>query len=189
MTKRIIALGAVKRILLLGALAGSLAGLMMAGVEMIYGWASPVHSVWDAPMAIWAYVGGLNHFGHPANHIGSIVLGIGGHMMNAIFVAIVFVALMRILKDPPGAVALVLGIAYGLGLWALQRYVTLPIRKPEDTLFTTGTVSPQWVWWLAHLALGTGMGLGYVLSRRRLAVALPGRVREMPAQPVNRKAA
>jgi uncharacterized membrane protein YagU involved in acid resistance len=189
MTKRVIALGAVKRLLLLGALAGSLAGLMMAGAEMIYGWASPVHSLWDAPMAIWAYVGGLNHFGHPGNHIGSIVLGIGGHMMNSIVVAIVFVALMRLLKDPAGAVALVLGMAYGLGLWALQRYVTLPIRKPEDTLFTTGTVSPQWVWWLAHLALGTGIGLGYVLLRGRLVVALPGRVHELPAQPVHRKAA
>ena len=189
MTKRIIALGAFKRILLLGALAGSLGGVMMAAVEMIYGWASPAHSVWDAPMAIWAYVGGLNDFGDPANHIGSIVLGIGGHMMNSILVAIVFVALMRILKDPPGAVALGFGIAYGLGLWALQRYVTLPISKPEDTLFTTGTVSPQWVWWLAHLALGTGIGLGYVLLRRRLVVALPGRLREMPAQAVYRKAA
>ena len=189
MTERTIALGATKRILLLGALAGSLAGLMMAGVEMIYGWASPVHSVWDAPMAIWAYIGGLNHFGDPGNHIGPIVLGIGGHMMNAIFVTIVFVALMRVLKDPPVAVALGLGIAYGLGLWALQRYVTLPISKPEDTLFTTGIVSPQWVWWLAHLALGTGIGLGYVLFRGRLAVALPRRVHEMPANSVTRQAA
>jgi uncharacterized membrane protein YagU involved in acid resistance len=189
MTERTIVLGVFKRTLLLGALAGSLGGVMMAGVEMIYGWASPAHSLWDAPMAIWAYVGGINHFGHPADHIGAIVLGIGGHMMNSIFVAIVFVAVMRILKDPSAAVALVLGIAYGLGLWALQRYVTLPLSKPEDTLFTTGTVSPQWVWWLAHLALGTGIGLGYVLVRRRLAVALPGQVREMPAQPVNRKAA
>src|SRR3954468_16156791 len=189
MTQRTKALGAFERILLLGALAGSLAGLMMAGVEMIYGWASPVHSLWDAPMAIWAYVGGLDHFGHPGNHLGPIVLGIGGPMMNSIVVAIVFVALMRIRKVPPGAVALVLGIAYGLGLWALQRYVTLPISKPEDTLFTTGRVSPQWVWWLAHLALGTGIGLGYVLLRGRLAVALPGRAREMPAPPLNRKAA
>src|SRR3954463_14735429 len=177
MTNRGIALGAFKRILLLGALAGSLAGLMMAGVEMIYGWASTMHSLWDAPMAIWAYVGGLNHFGHPGNHIGPIVLGIGGHMVNAIFVAILFMALMRILKDPPGAVALVLGIAYGLGLWALQRYVTLPISKPEDTFFTTAIVSPQWVWWLAHLALGTGIGGGYVLLRGRLPVTMPGNPR------------
>ena len=42
MKQRIIALGALERILLLGALAGSLAGVMMAGVEMIYGWASPM---------------------------------------------------------------------------------------------------------------------------------------------------
>src|SRR4051794_38541989 len=111
MTNRTIALGSFKRILLLGALAGSLGGLMMAGVEMIYGWASPVHSLWDAPMAIWAYVGGLNHFGHPGNHIGPIVLGIGGHMMNSIFVAVVFVGPVRVLKKPPPAVAPVLRIA------------------------------------------------------------------------------
>ena len=189
MAKRTIAHSAFTRILLLGALAGSLAGLMMAGVEMIYGWASPAHFLWDAPMAIWAYIGGLNHFGHPGNHIGPIVLGIGGHMMNSIFVTIVFVALMRILKDPPAAVALGFGIAYGLGLWALQRYVTLPISKPEDTLFTTARVSPQWVWWLAHLALGTGIGLGYVLLRGRLAVVAPRRVRDMPAYSVTREAA
>src|SRR3954452_20687497 len=101
MTERTIALGAFKRVLVLGALAGSLGGVMMAGVEMIYGWASPAHSVWDAPMAIWAYVAGLYQFGDPANSIGSIVLGIGGHMMNSILVAILFVAVMRILKDPP----------------------------------------------------------------------------------------
>ena len=58
-----------KRTLLVGAVAGSAAGMAMAGVEMIYGWASSAHTAWDAPMGIWAYIGGLNHFGQPANHI------------------------------------------------------------------------------------------------------------------------
>src|SRR4051794_41745538 len=101
MTKRMSTPGSFKRILLLGALAGSLGGLMMAGVEMIYGWASPMHSLWDAPMAIWAYVGGLNHFGHPGNHIGPIVLGIGGDKMNLIILADGFVGLLWVLKTPP----------------------------------------------------------------------------------------
>jgi hypothetical protein len=168
-----------KRTLLLGAVAGAAAGLAMAGVEMIYGWASSAHTAWDAPMGIWAYIGGLNHFGKPANHIGPIVLGIGGHMMNAILIGIVFVALMRILHDPPGA--LLLGTAFGVGLWALQRYVFLPINTPEDRLFTTGVISPQWVWWIAHVALGTTLGLVYVLGRRHLAAPAsqqPSAVRE-----------
>src|SRR4051794_41831315 len=116
MTKRTIALGAFKRILLLGALAGSLAGVMMAGVEMIYGWASPSHSVWDAPMAIWAYVGGLKHFGHPADHIGSIVLGIGGDKMKLILLAVVFGGPLWGLKKPPPAGGVGIRPAPGLGV-------------------------------------------------------------------------
>src|ERR671922_91270 len=125
-----------KRTLVAGVVAGAAAGLAMAGVEMICGWASGAHTAWDAPMGIWAYIGGLNHFGRPADHIGPIVLGIGGHMLNAIVVAIVFVALLRVLRNPPGALAL--ATAYGAVPWALQRYVSLPINTPEDKLFTTG---------------------------------------------------
>jgi hypothetical protein len=55
-----------KRATLVGALGGMAAGMMMAAVEMIYGWASSAHTAWDAPMGIWAYIAGLNHFGQPA---------------------------------------------------------------------------------------------------------------------------
>src|ERR671934_467273 len=161
-----------KRTLVVGVVAGAAAGLAMAAVEMIYGWASRAHTAWDAPMGIWAYIGGLNHFGRPVDHIGPIVLGIGGHILNAIFVAVVFVALLRVLRNGPGA--LILGAAYGAALWALQRYVFLPINTPEDKLFTTGLINPQWVWWISHLTLGTTIGLVYVLlERRRPATAMP----------------
>jgi hypothetical protein len=52
-------------------------------------------------MGIWAYIGGLDHFGQPANHVGPIVLGIGGHVMNSMIVGIVFVAVMRMLRNLP----------------------------------------------------------------------------------------
>jgi hypothetical protein len=163
-------------------LVGAAAGLAMAAVEMIYGWASSAHTAWDAPMGIWSYIGGLDHFGRPTDHIGPIVLGIGGHMFNAIFVAVVFVALMRLLRNPPGAV--ILGASYGAGLWALQRYVFLPINTPEDRLFTTGLISPLWVWWIAHLALGTTIGLVYMLlDRRAPAMAMPNRLQVVPPGP------
>lgn len=159
-----------KRVLLIGAAGGMAAGMMMAAVEMIYGWASSTHTAWDAPMAIWSWVGGIEHFGQPANHFGPIILGLGGHMMNSMIAGIVFVALMRMLRNPPGA--LMLGTAYGVGLWALMRYLILPLNHGESKLFTTSMVSPQWVWWVAHVALGMSAGLIYTLfARRQLGTA------------------
>src|SRR4051794_33490694 len=176
-----------KRTLVVGIIAGAAAGLAMAAVEMIYGWASSAHTAWDAPMGIWAYVGGLNHFGRPVGHIGPIVLGIGGHLVDTIFVAVGFVALVRALRIPPGAV--ILGAGYGAALWALQRYVLLPISTPEDRLFTTGLISPLWVWWIAHLALGTTIGLVYVLlERREPAIAMRSRAQVVPAGPAKKAA-
>jgi hypothetical protein len=176
-----------KRALVVGVVAGGAGGLAMAAVEMLYGWASSTHTAWDAPMGIWAYIGGLNHFGRPVDHAWPIVLGIGGHVLNAIFVAVVFVALMRVLRNPPGAV--ILGAGYGAALWALQRYVFLPINAPEDRLFTTGLISPPWVWWIAHLALGTTIGLVYMLfERRALALVTSNRAHVAPAGPVEHAA-
>jgi uncharacterized membrane protein YagU involved in acid resistance len=138
-------------------------------------------------MGIWACIGGLNHFGRPVDHIGPIVLGIGGHMLNAILVAIVFVALLRVLRNPRGV--LILGAAYGAALWALQRYVFLPINTPEDKLFTTGLINPQWVWWISHLALGTTIGLVCLLfERRRPAIDMPRGAQAMPELPLEEAA-
>ena len=176
-----------KPAMLAGALGGMAAGLMMAAVEMIYGWASSAHTAWDAPMGIWAYVAGLNHFGHPGNHIGPIVLGLGGHMLNSMIIGIVFVALLRMLRNPPGA--LMFGTAYGVGLWALMRYVLLPINTPNDRLFTTSMISPQWVWWVAHVALGMTAGLVYLLvGRRLLAETAPRHLRQLRKPQVHKTA-
>src|SRR3954470_9004031 len=176
-----------KRTLRVGVAAGAAAGVAMAAVEMIYGWASSAHTAWDAPMGIWAYIGGLNHFGRPADHIGPIVLGIGGHMLNATLVAIVFVALLRVLRNPRGA--LILGAAYGAALWVFQRYVFLPINTPEDKLFTTGLISPPWVWWISHLALGTTIGLVYLLLERPRPAIVMAHGTQAMAEPTIEKAA
>ncbi len=168
-----------KRVLAVGAIGGMIAGMMMAMVEMLYGWASDAHTFWDAPMAIWAWVAGIEHFGAPENHVGPIILGLGGHMMNAMMAGIMFavtatvlVALLRRRKgiDPRvlDLAAIMLGVAYGLGLWAIMRYAILPLNQGEDDLFTTSLVSPQWVWWLAHGVLGMTAGMIFVVARRIL---------------------
>lgn len=163
-------LSAGKRVVAIGAAGGMVAGMMMAMVEMIYGWASNAHTFWDAPMAIWAWVAGVNHYGEPGNHVGSIVLGLGGHMMNSMLAGVVFATMATVLlaslrRRGAGAIVLdlapvMLGVAYGLGFWAVMRYGILPLRgAPEKYLFTKSVVSPQWVWWLAHGALGMTAGI------------------------------
>lgn len=163
----------VGRIVLIGAIGGMIAGMMMAAVEMIYGWISEMHTFWDAPMAIWAYVGGIEHFGQPANHVWPIVLGIGGHMMNSMMVGVVFVSILAALRPRNDLTPIMLGVAYALGLWALMRYVLLPLNGGEDDLFTTDLVSPQWVWWVAHAALGMTAGVVYDIVRRLGTRPLP----------------
>ena len=171
MATRSISLGglsAAKRILLIGAIGGTVAGMMMAMFEMLYGWASDAHTFWDAPMAIWSWVGGIEHFGHPGNHVGPILLGLGGHMANSMMVGIVFAALMTALRPRDDVTPIMAGVAFGLGAWAIMRYGILPLNQGESDLFTTGLVSPQWVWWLAHAVLGMTAGLVYDGARRLL---------------------
>jgi len=169
-----------KRVVVIGAVGGIVAGMMMAMLEMIYGWASSAHTFWDAPMAIWAWVAGANHYGAPGNHVASIVLGLGGHMMNSMMIGIVFAAMATaltaaLLRRGASAIALdvapvMLGVAYGLGFWAVMRYGILPLRgAPEKYLFTKDVVSPQWVWWLAHGVLGMTAGVVFDIARRVVA--------------------
>jgi hypothetical protein len=164
-----------KRIVLVGAIGGMVAGMMMALVEMLYGWASEAHAFWDAPMAIWSWVAGLEHFGQPENHVGPIILGLGGHMMNSVVIGVAFAALITALRPRGDLTPIVVGVAYGLGAWVVMRYGVLPLNGGEDDLFTTDLVSPQWVWWLAHGVLGMTAGLVYVVARHA------GLVRPRPA--------
>jgi hypothetical protein len=178
---------------LVGVLGGLLAGMVMALTEMIYGWASSVHSAWDAPMAIWAWIAGLNHFGQPSNHVGPIILGLGGHLVNSMIAGVIFVALLtgtrmrtaarmrnEVSAGVLGVAYVLLGVAYGLVLWVVMRYGILPLRDSTKALFTTSMVSPQWVWWLAHGLFGITLGTVYAAaSRMRMRpVARVSRMRE-----------
>jgi hypothetical protein len=171
-----------RRIVVVGALGGLLAGTILALTEMIYGWAVSTHTAWDAPMAIWAWIVGLNHFGQPANHIGPIILGLAGHMVNSMIVGVVFVALLAGARLRNGVSAVVPGIAYGLVLWLIMRYGILPLRDSTKALFTTSMVSPQWVWWLAHGLFGITLATVYVAVRGALLRPRVGvsRLREDP---------
>src|SRR5256885_9312686 len=98
-----------KRTLLVGVVAGAAAGLAMAAVEMIYGWASSAHTAWDAPMGIWAYIGGLTPFRPPADPHGPILLGIGGPQFPTHLLRRRFLPPRPGLPQPPRALQLLPG--------------------------------------------------------------------------------
>lgn len=153
-------------VLRVGVAVGTAAGTAMALVVMAYGLGSASHTIWDAPMAIWAWVFGLEHFGAPGQHVWPVVLGLLAHMANSVLVGVVFTlaaagAARRDLGTP-----LVLGLLYALALWAFMRYVVLPLNEGEARLFTTAAVAPAWVWWLAHAAFGVAAGLVFDAMRR-----------------------
>lgn len=75
-------------IVTIGAVAGAVGGMMMAMVQMVYGGLAHGHTLWDAPMAIWAFVGGSDQFGAPSEHVPAIVLGMGGHLANSMMLCL-----------------------------------------------------------------------------------------------------
>ena len=79
-----------------GAIGGAVAGMMMAMIEMAYGAVAKGHTIWDAPMAIWAFVAGRDQFGAPSDHVGAIILGMGGHLANSMMLGVAFVLLMAL---------------------------------------------------------------------------------------------
>jgi hypothetical protein len=87
-------------------------------------------------------------------------------MMNAMMIGVGFAMLTAVLRPRGTVTPVMIGVAYGLGIWAVMRYVLLPLNSGEDDLFTTSMVSPQWVWWLGHAVLGMTSGIFYVIVRR-----------------------
>lgn len=87
-------------------------------------------------------------------------------MTNSMMIGIGFAALMAVLRLRGDMTTIMVGVVYGLGVWAAMRYILLPLNDGEEDLFTTSLVSPQWVWWLGHAVLGMTAGSAYIVARR-----------------------
>jgi hypothetical protein len=56
--------------------------------------------------------------------------------------------------------------------------VILPLDEGQGELFTTDSVSPKWLWWVAHAGFGITAGIIYDVMRRFLpAPAYPDKLR------------
>ncbi len=88
----------LRRVGFVGAIGGMLAGMMVAMVEMLYGLASAAHTVLGCADRDLVVVAGIEHFCHSGNHVGPIVPGIGGHMMNSMVAGLTFAAILSVIR-------------------------------------------------------------------------------------------
>jgi hypothetical protein len=151
-----------------GALAGTAAGACGLLALMLYGLFSGSRSFWDAPMAVWSWVFGIQHYTRntPGDHVWPVLLGIIGFLALTAILGIAFAGLMVLAGTPGDAATLLSGIGFALVVWVIVRYAIVPLNGGEKTLITTSAVSPQWFWWLSWAILGLGLGASYDAERR-----------------------
>jgi hypothetical protein len=162
----------IRRALAGGAVGGIVGGAFLALTLMIYGWLTAGRAFWDAPLALFAWLVGMGHFGQPANHIGPIVGGAGAYLAYGLILGVAF-ALVTLVLRPALIGVVITGIAFAVGVWAILRYEVLTLNDPESVLFTRSRIAPPWVWWLGSGILGLTVGVVLAGSLR-----LTRRVRE-----------
>lgn len=156
-----------------GATAGLVAGMAMAMWQMVVGAiaqeptavAGIDSSFWTAVTSIPSVVLGTDWF-HGSFDFGAVVLGLMGHMMNAMMIGIAGILLItRLLGSRPSTVhAVALGMTFGLAVQLLM--VNLVVNQIQ-TVQTLSTSTPEWSWWIAHAMFGGILGLvGAALLRR-----------------------
>jgi hypothetical protein len=98
---------------LAGALAGIVAGVCGLAALMLYGLFSDSRSFWDAPMAMWSWVFGIEHYTRhsPGAHVWPVILGIIGFLALMAILGIVFAGLMALTRTTSDATTLVAGMS------------------------------------------------------------------------------
>lgn len=91
----------------------------------------------------------------------AIVLGLMGHMMNSVVLALIFFAILsRVVQMHRARLVLVAGLVYGLVIFAVMWYAVLPIVDP-----VMQRVNPL-AFLAGHLMYGIGLGVTANWTRR-----------------------
>lgn len=156
-----------------GAIAGLAAGMMMAMWQMAVGaiaqdpTAVPgIHtSLWTPVTAITSVIFGADAF-HGSFHFWPVLAGLMGHMMNAMVLGVLGIALLVAVQGPrPKLPAAVMqGVMFGLVLQVVIVNLVVNQIQSIDTLYTS---TPEWSWWVSHGIFGMTLGaFGALLLRR-----------------------
>ncbi len=157
----------------IGALAGMAGGMMMAVYQMI------VAAIAQEPTAVagihqtfWTPVSGIASvvFGQAYFHggfdVGSVLLGVAGHMANSMLFGVVGIGILTVLlgRRPSLGAAAMGGVAFGL---VVEAVLVNGIVNGAQSVHTLYDSAPHWSWWVAHAIFGMTLGGLGALGLRR----------------------
>ncbi len=158
-------------IALLGTFCGLTGGLVLALPLLIYDWAKASHAALELPMAVSAWLFGLNHFDQNGYVVWAIIVGavilLAYWVLNGLALAALADRVYRVRSRSAG---LALGALWSFVSFMFFWYMLLPIAR-DGAPFKLGSgsasfVAPDWVWILGFTLSGLAMGACYRLLRR-----------------------
>ena len=150
------------QLLLVGLVAGMAYGMMEMAIEAVIG-----HGFWS-PLRYIASVFTLGRDTDPSFAAIPVVVGLMGHMMNALIFGLIF-ALLIAPRISGRAGLISAGMVYAAAIFFVMWLVVLPLIDPA-----MGLVNPVG-FFFSHVLYGLVLGAGLALLRQRLPAAQPAR--------------
>lgn len=133
--------------------AGMMFGMMQMIVEAVIG-----HGFWS-PLRYIASVFTRGANTDPTFSVGPVIVGLGGHMMNAVILGAIFAAVFWKLTRNPIVLAMA-GMAWGTAIYFFMWWAVIPAIDPAMKL-----LNAQWFFG-SHLVYGMVLGLGVAAAQR-----------------------
>jgi hypothetical protein len=161
-------------IALAGTVSGLVGGLVMAVPLVVYDWANASHAALELPMAVSAWLFGLNHFEQNGYIVWPIVVGALILLAYWIVNGLAFAALAeRVYRVSSLVGSLALGFVWSFVSFVFFWYMLLPIARDGAPFRLAaggaGFVAPSWVWILGFTVFGLAIGASYRLVQRARA--------------------
>jgi hypothetical protein len=145
--------------LLIASVTGMLAGMMMAMFSMVVAELDG-YGFWAPPRAITAVFFGPENLGG-GFEADAVIGGVAIHMALSMMFGIGFAIILAPLKRVNAIGQIMVGMALGAVLWAVNTYIVAPAF--EGNLFDEAMA--DWTWIVAHLIFGGVVGMIYAFWR------------------------
>jgi len=143
----------------IAAVAGMLAGIMMAMFSMVIAELDG-YGFWAPPRAITAVFFGTENLGG-GFEADAVIGGVAIHMALSMMSGIGFAIMLAPLQKVNALVQTMAGMAFGAALWAGNTYIVAPVF--EGNVFDEAMA--DWTWIAAHLIFGAALGMVYAFWR------------------------
>lgn len=151
--------GSVVTPLLIAAVTGMLAGMMMAMFSMVVAELDG-YGFWAPARAITATFFGAENLGG-GFEADAVIGGVAIHMVLSMMFGLGFAIILAPLKRVDAIGQIMVGMTFGAVLWVINTYVVAPAF--EGNLFDEAMA--DWTWIAAHLAFGGVAGMIYAVWR------------------------